>query len=830
MKRGSNRKEEVHFGTDNNTLYLSVYRTTHTYIYIRFSQRVSSTLQQSEFRQGVNAVKILLNKLMTSKASRGSAHSSTQDKPSVREGSHPFTTPTETEGGAPPVVKSTTVTKHPKNDAAEPAPHPPSPPIPGAVVKVKKTASSPSPSPPAAAPVSETTVTKLPKSSSNPTRISISTSMSLERLRALRQYGSTPFASGCAADGTPSCSPEAAVPASECDAAVREEEETRDLISDILLRYCRGSEASSSSQSSKRKGGGGGDGKSSARGSKGEAAAENTAASGGGTQKTQECDTPPAPEEPSATPEMVLFDELVHLCTTRDVTPHLLELVRELLSRTRVIPHYSSGGSAQQQALTEEAKRREYAQQLIMILLNQMKEKKLKERMGIQTNISTAALVKHVQEALHASNRPQATAEASKKAINALPSAAPPGPISIPVHTTSACTRTTVFGAQQFVAPTSTPPPVASPFVNANNPFSYFSPSLSAFSGTPTPVPQPWHPTSRVPKAGLPFAPPSLDRRFAPPTTWWDPQATAAAGRPNNGGNNISVGSFGNLFASPEMSRRPFPPSPVFSEEKNPPPHVNPYTQEAKEVESDEDMMEDLRTFMRAATSQEDLEGEERKMTAACAQMVKANNSQDGEITEATGAAVVDPGNVDAENERTPAKDALSVAAEKEQRASGILDATPEAVMMRTPSTAIDFNTSLLHAELSSSPIGNRMSSLDFFFIAEDESRDEGNSPPPRSESRESTSLDNTNNNSNNHGDDNKAKWNIFAEDFTPPVQSEGSAAAPLSVLGHRDVNEQHNDGEGEKSAAAPSQRRRVGFSEAIVVTRRAASVPVKEE
>lgn len=152
----------------------------------------------------------------------------------------------------------------------------------------------------------------------------------------------------------------------------------------------------------------------------------------------------PSPLPP--TPELVLFEELVELLTTRNVSADLLDLVRELLSRTKVIPHYhhsnttflqqqnlSTGslGSAvkgrahgekgrnyggdcesgigdnagtllqqqQQQILLEEVGSRECAKQLILILLNQMKEKKVQESMGMETE-STESLVKRAKEAL----------------------------------------------------------------------------------------------------------------------------------------------------------------------------------------------------------------------------------------------------------------------------------------------------------------------------------------------------------------------------------------------------------------------------------------------
>lgn len=152
----------------------------------------------------------------------------------------------------------------------------------------------------------------------------------------------------------------------------------------------------------------------------------------------------PSPLPP--TPELVLFEELVELLTTRNVSADLLDLVRELLSRTKVIPHYHHSNTTclQQQNLSigslasaikgrchgekgrsctvdsesgiganagnlfqqqqqkihlEEVGRRECAQQLILILLNQMKEKKIQESMGIEM-VSTETIVKRVKEAL----------------------------------------------------------------------------------------------------------------------------------------------------------------------------------------------------------------------------------------------------------------------------------------------------------------------------------------------------------------------------------------------------------------------------------------------
>lgn len=163
----------------------------------------------------------------------------------------------------------------------------------------------------------------------------------------------------------------------------------------------------------------------------------------------EEIKLPPSPAPP--TPELVLFGELKDLFMTRDVTAHLLEVMRELLSHTKVIPHYhfcsngnlqqqnsskgggsitgnpkgsnctegrNSNGSAessteadgchttvlqeqQQQALVEEARRRENAHQVILILLKQMEEKKMQESKGIET-VPTETLLKRVEDALEA--------------------------------------------------------------------------------------------------------------------------------------------------------------------------------------------------------------------------------------------------------------------------------------------------------------------------------------------------------------------------------------------------------------------------------------------
>lgn len=160
----------------------------------------------------------------------------------------------------------------------------------------------------------------------------------------------------------------------------------------------------------------------------------------------EEVNAPPTPAPPI--PELVLFEELTDLLMTRDVTAHLLEVVRELLSHTKVIPHYHFNGNGntqqqnfsrggnhggagkggglaegrksnstsdnacdtevfmatalqveQQKTLIEEARRRECARQVILILLKQMEEKKINEERWIETP-STETLLKQAKEAL----------------------------------------------------------------------------------------------------------------------------------------------------------------------------------------------------------------------------------------------------------------------------------------------------------------------------------------------------------------------------------------------------------------------------------------------
>eukprot|EP00796_Vickermania_ingenoplastis_P012023 gene12023-8277_t len=425
------------------------------------------------------------------------------------------------------------------------------PAIPGALLKDKAAAKKPVP-----APIATTTVTKLPKA---PHVIKVGSEDTIAQLRALRQHGSANLVEAESMAAGPALS---SAPATQR----REEEETRDLISEMLLRYCRGAEASSAGMSAKRK----------PDSAMQRAGAEATDTGGDETPAEDPAGTP--------TPEMVLFEELVELLTTRDVTPHLLELVRELLSRTRVIPHYGAGGSAQQQALMEEVRRREYGQQLILILLNQLREKKMQERMGIKT-ISTAALVQRVQEALRATAdtpTPQPQPSPVGTSQRSTPSPAASGPVTVATHTTSACTRTTRFEVQEFRPP---------------------APALSG-----------------LPNLSL-FQLPFLERRgvAAPPASTlglfhsgplglplWGSHAPAA---PAGGvGSGVRVGDYGNLFAPPEPSRM----HRDYAVLSTPTPEAVP-----ADCASDDDMMADLKDFMTAAAADSDADAEEPAPLAA---------------------------------------------------------------------------------------------------------------------------------------------------------------------------------------------------------------------
>lgn len=285
--------------------------------------------------------------------------------------------------------------------------------------------------------ISSTTVTKLPKPGPNVT--TVSSALSIEQLRALRQYGSaalgaalcTPQSAGFSSKSVfapPFSSPKSStVSCSEQSNRKETEDETRNLISDILLRYCRAAEACSSAQKEKKKQ------------AKLSRTTSGTEDKGAGFMETAECErVDPVGEEvkissdsrqpihqgklaaglavevnaqtvavedtvskSSSMPEVLLFNELVELCTTRDVTTHLLELVKELISRTRVIPHHSgNSGSAQHQVMYEEVRRREFAQQLILTLLNQLRERKINVEMGRDDVVPTSVIIQRMKESL----------------------------------------------------------------------------------------------------------------------------------------------------------------------------------------------------------------------------------------------------------------------------------------------------------------------------------------------------------------------------------------------------------------------------------------------
>lgn len=91
------------------------------------------------------------------------------------------------------------------------------------------------------------------------------------------------------------------------------------------------------------------------------------------------------------TPEMILYNRLVELCQHPDVTSHTMELLHELVMHTRVIPHEPAAPSAQNhggeakaavgphEADVQVVRRRQYAQQVILVLLNQVRQRKLQE-------------------------------------------------------------------------------------------------------------------------------------------------------------------------------------------------------------------------------------------------------------------------------------------------------------------------------------------------------------------------------------------------------------------------------------------------------------------
>lgn len=340
----------------------------------------------------------------------------------------------------PSSVKTTAVTKHPKKST----PSTGVPPIPGAVVK-------------GSLPVG-TSVRRLPKSGPNVT--TVSSDMSIEKLRALRQYGSASLVD--------------AARDSEVDRAPQQadEEETRDLISSMLLRYCRAADTPKWKGKSKSGGGSHTDPSAEQMAREKMMVTDEELRRRGFTLDTLEMEPANHRHTP---PEIILFNELVHLCTTRDVSPHSLELIRELLSRTRVIPYRGSGGTGGQQ-LSDDVKRREFAQQLIIILLTQLKEKKLQERMGVATNVSVASMMARVKFSLESAMSepvPSISGAPSKGGLFAQPSLAGSHPqsVAVPVHTTPACTRTTRFGVQQFS-------PSAQPFQPSPSP---------AFSSYPVP-------------------------------------------------------------------------------------------------------------------------------------------------------------------------------------------------------------------------------------------------------------------------------------------------------------------------------------------------------
>lgn len=432
-----------------------------------------------------------------------------------------------------------------------------------------------------------------------------------------------------------------------------EEEQTQELISAILLRYCRGAEACSAGQNARKRKEQLQTKESPDSSSKSDSRGQDSMQQNGSPQQKSSTS-----DRMQATPELMLFEELVELCTTREVTPHLLELVRELLSRTRVIPHYNnSGGSAQQQALLDEVKRREYAQQLILILLNQLKERKLQERMGLQPSVSTEALVQRVQEALYATTNPKvSSSHVSNQFSSSVPAEntrgssvssllfAAPRPMSmsceeagsrsirIPVHTTAACTRTTRFAAQQFTNVSSQPHLVDGRTAPADAPeFVVPGESVSDEANStrysfPSFLFQP--PAAASPHFDIPFAmgpPPftAYSRVFEPPSSPWCEFNGTSVQPPLSQSVESRAGSrlFHSLFAEPQPAcitagntsghittavplRDPGAcetvPSRLSIWQEN---RKQLYVENGTDDDDDDDVVEDLRSYMHAAAT-----------------------------------------------------------------------------------------------------------------------------------------------------------------------------------------------------------------------------------
>ncbi|CCW64577.1 unnamed protein product [Phytomonas sp. EM1] len=109
--------------------------------------------------------------------------------------------------------------------------------------------------------------------------------------------------------------------------------------------------------------------------------------------------TDAAPREGSnverGNPEMLLYNRVIQLCQRDDVTPTILEVLYELIKHTRVIklplssPPGKGGGDQDQGDPSSDAsgsardliekRRRQYAQQVILVLINQIRQQKLND-------------------------------------------------------------------------------------------------------------------------------------------------------------------------------------------------------------------------------------------------------------------------------------------------------------------------------------------------------------------------------------------------------------------------------------------------------------------